>query len=78
MKNYIFITSEGYTFSPNNTNSESDVENCQVLGFEKGKNAEEAFNNLKTNNSFLNVLGFNEVISYEIANKHKPVFFNLK
>jgi len=77
MKNYIFITSEGYTYSPNNTGSEQDIENCQVLGFEKANNAEEAFRNLKINNSFLNDLGFNEVICYELAKDNNPVYLNL-
>lgn len=77
MKNYIFITTEGYTYSPNNAGSEQDIENCQVLGFENGNNAEEAFKNLKINNSFLNDLAFNGVICYELAKENNPVYLNL-
>lgn len=78
MKNYIFITTEGYTYSPNNSDSEPDVENCQVLGFESGKNAEEAFNNLKISNSFLNDLGYNEVICDKLSKYDKAEQFNIK
>ncbi len=77
LKQYIFITTEGYTLSPNNAGIEPDVENCQVLGFEKGNNAEDAFKNLKINNSFLKDLGFDEVISHEIARENNPEYFNL-
>lgn len=78
LKNYIFITTEGYTFSPNNSDIEPDVENCQVLGFESGKNPEEAFYNLKINNLFLTELGYNEVICYELSKHDNAVHFNIK
>ena len=47
MKNYIFITEEGITYQPNSTSPEPDIENCQVIGFAKGNNGDEAFKNLK-------------------------------
>jgi hypothetical protein len=77
MKHFIFLTTEGYTYSPNCSNIEPDVENCQVLGFEKGNNAEEAFKNLKINNLFLKDLGFEKVIGHEIVKKSNPKYFNL-
>jgi len=43
MNNYIFLTDEGYTFQPN---SESDIENLQVIGICNGENEKEAFYNL--------------------------------
>ena len=39
MKEFIFYTFEGYTESPTG----KMVENLQILGFEKGKNENEAF-----------------------------------
>jgi len=77
MKNYIFITSEGFTFSPNCTDSEPDIENCQVLGFAEGINETEAFNLLIKNNKFLKELGYNEIYCYEIAEHKKSVNFSL-
>ena len=55
MKEYVFFTLEGYTFSPNN----KEVENIQVLGFEKGDTLKEAFNNLIKNNDWIKNSGFN-------------------
>ena len=46
MKSYIFITNEGFTFQPNSEDYEPDIENSQVIGFAKGNNQNDAFNNL--------------------------------
>lgn len=77
LKNYIFITTEGYTYSPNNSDSEPDVENCQVLGFAIAVNSIEAFIKLKENNSYLKELGFREVLCYELRNMGKSESFTL-
>ncbi len=77
MRTFIFITTEGFTFSPNNTDSEPDIENCQVLGLEIANNAAEAFKNLKRNNSILNDLGFKKVCCYELTNENSPQYFSL-
>ena len=66
MKSYIFITSEGYTFQPESTSIEPDIENCQVIGFAKGKDPKQAFQNLIQENSNLLETTFDEVISYEL------------
>lgn len=54
MNEYIFFSSEGFTQSPN----ETDCENMQILGFEKGKNLEEAKSNLLKNNQWILEYGF--------------------
>lgn len=77
LKNYIFITTEGYTYSPNNSDSEPDVENCQVLGFAIAVNSSEAFIKLKENNSYLKELGFSEVLCYELSNRGNSESFTL-
>ena len=56
MKEFIFYTSEGYTESPTG----KTVENLQILGFEKGKNENEAFANLINNNQWIIQSGFNK------------------
>ena len=67
IKNYIFVTSEGYTFQPNSKSIEPDIENLQVVGFAKGKDPKEAFKRLIKENNYLLETGFNEVLSYELA-----------
>jgi len=69
MKNYIFITEEGVTYQPNSTSSEPDIENCQVIGFAKGNNEDEAFKNLKKENEYLLDTNFNEIICMELKNE---------
>ena len=77
MKDFIFITFEGYTFQPNSESDIQDIENMQVIGFSKGLNSKEAFENLKTKNSYLLETTFNEIISIELKDK-KFEYFNLK
>lgn len=66
MKSYIFITAEGYTFQPESTSIEPDIENCQVVGFAKGKDPQQAFQNLIQENSNLLETTFDELICYEL------------
>lgn len=56
MNTYIFYTNEGYTAAPNG----EELENLQVLGFEKGFTKEEALSNLYTNNEWIKTTGFSE------------------
>ena len=76
-KDFIFITFEGYTFQLNSEEIMPDIENMQVIGFSKGLNSKEAFENLKTKNSYLLETTFNEIISIELKDK-KFEYFNLK
>lgn len=74
-KNYIFYTTEGYTFSPDQEGNMPDVENCQVLGWGKGKSADEAFCDFKKQNDWLERLKFNEVICAELKDEKTYNFF---
>lgn len=65
MKKYIFITSEGNTFSPNG----NEIENMQVIGIvEDVENENEAFKKLLLENEWIIDSEFNvaEFICYEI------------
>ena len=77
MKHYIFITTEGYTYQPDSTSIEPDVENCQVLGFGNGSSINEAFESFVATNSWVKETTFNEVIAYEVlgAGKRAGDFF---
>ena len=80
MKNYIFITEEGVTYQPNSTSPEPDIENCQVIGFAKGNNGDEAFKILKKENEYLLDTNFNEIICMELKNEDyygKAKYFSL-
>ncbi|WP_035141567.1 hypothetical protein [Flavobacterium daejeonense] len=66
MKKYIFITTEGSTFSPNG----EEVENMQVIGIvEDINNEDEALKKLLIENTWIIDSEFNvaEFICYEIA-----------
>lgn len=67
MKEYIFLTSEGFTFQPSSNSILPDIENLQVVGFANGVNAGHAFNNLLSQNYYLKETNFSEVFSYELA-----------
>lgn len=45
MSNYIFLTNEGYTYQPKLDSDMPDIENLQVIGISRGKDAKEAFCN---------------------------------
>ena len=55
MNEYVFFTSEGFTKSPNG----EDVENFQILGFEKSDNKENAINLLLKHNVWIIEKNFN-------------------
>lgn len=55
MNEYVFFTSEGFTQSPNG----DDVENFQILGFEKSDNKENAINLLLKHNVWIIDKNFN-------------------
>ena len=64
MKSFVFYTAEGYTESP----SGEQVENCQILGFEKGNTQEEALQKL-LKNDWIERLGFKrtEIIAQQLV-----------
>ena len=65
MKQFIFITNEGFTLTPNKEN----IPNAQVIGIAKGENQVDALKNLLKINPWIWDSGFNvaEFIGYEIA-----------
>ena len=69
MMSYIFITNDGCTYQPNSDSPEPDIENCQVIGFAKGNNKNEAFENLIKQNEYLLDTTFNEIICMELKNE---------
>jgi guanylate kinase len=71
MKQYIFITCEGFTQAPWNdkTDSAPEVENAQMLGRVWGENQQKAEQNLLKENPWILEAGFDpyEIIGYELA-----------
>lgn len=63
MKEFIFITEQGFTIAPNN----DDVENLQVLGFAKGENVDIARINLISENPWIEEMGFDSFKGVECA-----------
>ena len=71
MKNYIFLTSEGHTYQPNQESIEPDIDNLQVIGISKGNNSQMAFENLIEKRKYLLKTTFNEIFCYELSNNFK-------
>lgn len=67
IKCYIFLTLEGNTFQPKSEFIEPDIENLQVIGFAKGRNSKEAFQQLLKESSYLIGTSFDEIFSYELS-----------
>jgi hypothetical protein len=76
-RNYIFYTTEGFTYLPGSRCDMPDVENCQVLGWGNGMNAKDALSDFKKQNRWLKSSKFNEVICAELKDE-KTYNFNLK
>ncbi len=74
INSYIFITTEGFTFQPNSESIESDIANCQVIGFAEGENEQQAFENLIRENNYLMDTAFDEVLCYQLKDKRKTYF----
>ena len=66
-KRYIFLSAEGFTFQPNSNLEKPDIENLQVIGFAKGRDSKDAFQQLLKENSCLIDTSFDEVFSYELS-----------
>jgi hypothetical protein len=61
MKQFIFFTSEGYTFDSNN----KAINNMQILGDAEGTDIFEAFHSFKEHQPYLSGYSFKEVIALE-------------
>lgn len=71
IREFIFLTSEGITYQPNLHGDDRDiVENLQVIGFASGENSEQAFSNLKSENSWLKEISFKNIFSYPLYNNY--------
>ena len=66
MKAFIFISKEGYTFQPGSKSIEPDVDNLQILGFGRGENSEEAFQNFLNESKWVQKTSFEEAIALEL------------
>jgi hypothetical protein len=61
MKQFLFFTTEGFTFDPNH----KELHNMQILGDGMGNDILEAFVSFKRNQSYLLEYGFKELIAVE-------------
>jgi len=77
--NYIFLTKEGHTYQPDSESVMPDIQNLQVIGFSKGSNPKEAFEDLLEENEYLKDTNFNEVVCYPLDKdyKNKKEYFNI-
>lgn len=75
MRKYIFISTEGFTYQPNTTSSEPDIENMQVIGFGQGDTAQDALWQLLELNEYLVNTNFDEIIAIQLANDNREYFY---
>ncbi|MCB5266667.1 MAG: hypothetical protein LHW46_00960 [Candidatus Cloacimonetes bacterium] len=61
MRNFLFFTTEGYTYDPN----DKEITNMQILGSQEGEDILEAFKNFKQTHSYLREYAFKEVNAIE-------------
>ena len=66
---FIFLTEEGFTYSPNPKTIEPDVDNLQVIGFVEADDHKEAFKNQIQQYSEILNTGFNEIFCLELKEK---------
>ena len=71
MKQYIFLTIEGYTYQPNSENIELDYNNAQLIGIIEGENQEDAFKNLLEKYKYLKTSNFEEVYCYQLIDDYE-------
>jgi len=77
MNNYIFLTTEGFTFQPNSDAETPDIENLQVIGFANGANPDAAYRNLLISHAYLKDTAFNQIFCYKLDKyyeKHRKDF----
>ena len=75
MRKFIFITSEGFTFQPNNEDYEPDIENMQVVGFGEGDTVDNPIKCMLKENSYLRKTSFNKIIGIEIKDYKQSVLY---
>ena len=74
MGQYIFITTEGTTFQPNNIILGPDIENLQVIGFADGDTVQGAVIRLVELNKYLSDTNFDEIFAIRLADDHREYF----
>lgn len=71
MKNFIFYTSEGFTYD----NKHNEANNMQILGHGEGINITEAFESFKEHQSYIKKQAFKNVIAIQTVGN---TVFNLE
>jgi hypothetical protein len=71
MKEFIFLTDEGFTFQPDIGNGMTEIENLQVVGFAKGVNSEDAFLKLLSENLYLKETSFTKIFCYQLGQEYE-------
>lgn len=68
MNEYLFYTSEGITYPPDMT---TNIENCQVLGYSKGKDMSSALHSLLIDNPWIRESKFDvsRIVSVQILSQ---------
>ena len=66
MDNFIFLTTEGYTFQPDSDAPTPDIENMQVIGISSGSSSDEAFDNLLSTHAYLRDTSFKNIFCYKL------------
>ncbi len=66
MPTYIFLSPDGYTFSPSATSATPDIDNLQVLGLASGQNERKALLALYRENPYLEGKGYERIIAVEV------------
>jgi hypothetical protein len=66
MKEFLFFTTQGFTYDPNN----KEIENMQILGSGIGADILEAFKCFKDNHVYLKEYAFTDVIAVECAGNY--------
>jgi hypothetical protein len=75
MKSFIFLTAEGFTYQPDSSSCEPDIENLQVLDLAEGIDMEDAFKNMVKDNEYLLDTTFDEVFGLELKKTGRKYFY---
>jgi hypothetical protein len=65
VREYIFLTTEGYTYDSNH----KEISNMQILGSAEGSDVLEAFKIFKQTHSYIKEYAFTEVIALQTMGK---------
>lgn len=71
IKHYIFLTDEGNTFEPDSEDQQREIESLQVIGFSEGIGADEAYQNLLSENLYLKDTKFERIFCYQLEENYE-------